>query len=565
MKKEKNRSPNIILIVIDALRARNLSCYGSERGSSPNIDKIADKGILFENVFCCWNTTDQSLTAILSGRYPRTHGIVHHGDKIKPEDLNAFQRLNVKLLSQILQQNGYTTLAIDWMARWFKKGFDYYGYKPERNLLEKFIYYFITLPYVHIRYIAVHIGLLRIYSKKRNFSLVSFWKGFSGVLRTFLFTFELARIQDAGFVTRLAERLIEKVKKEKFFLFLHYWDTHTPYNCPKKFLKKGKGHLTSKEILLAKYHGAVRYVDQQVGRLFDVLKYEKLLKDTLVIITSDHGDSLIEHEIFFDHHGLYDVTTHVPLILYYPEAFSEPKKVMGFVQHVDLAPTLCELLNIEYKDYGFDGDSLMPIIRGEKKEIRHYVFNEESYVQRKIGFRTKKFKYIFAPDGVGMCNYCQKAHGGGEELYNLENDPEEMVNIVNENKHIADKMRKELEDLIKSLNSKKQRELIRGEVFTLKEKGRLYDESLLKREFSGMRNERNEKKSTKKEKITMELSEEIMEEIKIRIQNTEFQSSEEYLSYIIHEVLKGSSSAVVRDTKEKKKIKKKMRSLGYID
>ena len=404
MKKEKNRSPNIILIVIDALRARNLSCYGGERGSSPNIAKIAGKGILFENAFCSWNTTDQSLTAILSGRYPRTHGIVHHGDKTKPEDLNAFQRLNIKLFSQILQQNGYTTLAIDWMARWFKKGFDYYGYTPERNLLEKLIYYLITLPYVQLRYMAMHIGLLRIYSKKRKFSLASFWKGFTGVMRTFLFTFELARIQDAGFVTALAEELLEKVKKEKFFLFLHYWDTHTPYNCPKKFLKRGKSHLTSKEILLSKYHGAVRYVDQQLGRLFDALKDKKLLKDTLVIITSDHGDSLTEHEIFFDHHGLYDITTHVPLILYYPEAFSEPKKVKGFVQHVDLAPTLCELLNIEYKDYGFDGVSFMPLIRREKEEIRHYVFNEESYVQRKIGFRTKKFKYIFAPDGVGMCN-----------------------------------------------------------------------------------------------------------------------------------------------------------------
>ena len=565
MKKNKHKYPNIILIVIDALRAKNLGCYGGERGSSPNIDKIADKGVLFEDVYCSWNTTDQSLTAILSGRYPRTHGIVHHGDKIKPEDLNAFETLNVRLLSQILQGNGYETLAVDWMARWFKRGFDYYGYSPERNLLRNLIYNIFTLPYVHLKYIAAHLGLLRIYSKKRRFTAASLWKGIKDIFRTFLFTFELARIQDARFVTGLAEELIKKSRKENFFLFLHYWDTHTPYNCPWNFLEKKKGHMTSKEVLLSKYHGAVRYVDQQIGRLFDVLREEKALEDTLIIITSDHGESLTEHDIFFDHHGLYDVTTHVPLILYYPKAFSEPKRVKGLVQHIDLAPTLYDLLNIKYKDYELDGASLMPLIRGEKTEIRHYAFNEESYVQRKIGFRTKKFKYIFSLDGIGMCNYCHQVHGGKEELYNLEVDPEEMVNIAVESKIIAAEMKKELDDLIKSLNSKKQKEFIRGGIFRLKEIGRLYDDSLVRREFLDMKNERNKKQSTKKEKVTLELPEELMKEIKRRIEDTEFQSSEEYLSYIILEVLKGSSSRIVQNSKEEKKIKKKLRSLGYID
>jgi arylsulfatase len=437
----KHKYPNIILIVVDALRARNLGCYGGDKESSPNIDKIADKGILFENVYCCWNTTDQSLTTILSGRYPRTHGIVHHGDKITPEDLNAFETLNVRLLSQVLQDNGYETLAVDWMARWFKRGFDYYGYNPERNFLGKLIYNIFILPYIHLRYIASHLGLLRIYSKKRRFTAASLWKGFKDVFRTFLFTFELARVQDACFITDLAEELIKKSRKENFFLFLHYWDTHTPYNCPRNFLEKKKGHVTSQEALLAKYNGAVRYVDQQIGRLFDVLKEERLLEDTLIIITSDHGESLWEHDIFFDHHGLYDVTTHVPLILYYPKAFSEPKRVKSLVQHADLAPTLYELLNIKYKDYELDGASLMPLIRGEKREIRQFVFNEESYVQRKIGFRTKKFKYILSPDGVGMCNYCQQVHGGEEELYNLEVDPEENANIAVESKIMADEMK----------------------------------------------------------------------------------------------------------------------------
>ncbi len=565
MEGNKHKYPNIILIVVDALRARNLGCYGGDGDSSPNIDNIANNGVLFENVYCSWNTTDQSLTSILSGRYPRTHGIIHHGDKVKPEDLNAFETLEARLLPQVLQENGYETLAVDWMARWFKRGFDYYGYNPERNLLKKLIYYIFTLPYVHLKYIAAHIGLLRIYSKKRSFTAPSLWKGFKDVFRTFLFTFELARIQNARFVTELAEELIKRSRKENFFLFLHYWDTHTPYNCPRNFFEKKKRNMTSKEVLLSKYNGAVRYVDQQIGRLFDSLREEGLLEDTLIIITSDHGESLTEHDILFDHHGLYDVTTHVPLILYYPKGFSEPRRMKGLVQHIDLAPTIYELLNIKYKDYELDGASLMPLIRGEKREIRQFVFNEESYVQRKIGFRTKKFKYIFSPDSVGMCNYCQQVHGGEEELYNLEVDPEEKVNIAVESKIVAEEMRQELNDLIKSLNSKKQKQFIKGGIFRLREGGRLNDYSSVKGEFSDMKNEKSEKQPAKKEKVTLELPEEVMMEIKRRIAGTEFQSSEEYLSYIINEVLKGSSSRIAQNTKAEKKTKKRLRSLGYMD
>lgn len=565
MEKNKQKNPNIILIVVDALRARNLGCYGEERYSSPNIDRIADKGVLFENVYCSWNTTDQSLTTILSGRYPRTHGIIHHGDRVEPGDLNTFESLNVRLLPQILQENGYKTIAIDWMGRWFEKGFDYYGYRLKRNFLRKLLYYTVTLPYIHLRYIAANIGLLRIYAKRRRFSIPSLWKGLRDVFQTFRFSFELARVQDSAFVTGLAQELIKKVKKEKFFLFLHYWDTHSPYYCPKKLLGEEKRPLNTKDALLSRYRGAVRYVDQQIGRLLDILKDERLIEDTLIIITSDHGESLTEHDIFFDHHGLYDVTTHVPLVLYYPKTFSEPKRVKGLVEHIDLVPTLCELLNIEYEGYNFDGMSLMPLIRGERKQMRGYVFNEESYAQRKIGLRSEKFKYIFAPDGGGICNYCQRVHGGKEEVYDLEQDPEEVVNIADRDRLTADRMRNEVGDLITSLNSKKQRELIKENIFRLREKRKLQDYNLFKREFSDMKNERNKKMPGRKEKITIELSAEIMEEINRRIQNTEFQSREEYLSYIIHEILKKSISWDERKSREEKKIKKKLRSFGYMD
>jgi arylsulfatase len=462
MHKEKARIPNIVLIVIDALRARNLGCYGAEDNPSPNIDRLAEGGVLFENAFSCWNTTDQSLTSILTGRYPRTHGITHHGDKIPPEDLRTFRKLNIPLLSEILKQNGYRTLAVDWMGRWFKSGFDDYGYTPKRNLFQKMIYSLFTLPYLHIKYMVSGIGIVKIYKKRRDVSPRTDWKTFKEVFQTFRFIFELARIHDSGFVTGLAKELIHRAKGENFFLFIHYWDTHPPYNCPRKYRTHRKIQ-NSLDLLSAKYQGAVSYVDRNLGKLLLFMKDEKLLDDSLIILTSDHGESLTEHEIFFDHHGLYDVTTHVPLILHAPKILSEAKRIEALVQHVDLVPTLCNLLGIETDGRAWDGRSLLSAISGDEEEIRDHALMEESYAERKTALRTKEYKYIYAPDGEGKCKYCQRVHGGSEELYCLTDDPEETDNRIDKDRFQAEKMRLKLANVIDALESKKQAELKKHE------------------------------------------------------------------------------------------------------
>ena len=462
MERKELKHPNIILIVIDALRARNLGCYGGETKSSPNIDALAGHGVLFKNCYSCWNTTDQSLTSIFTGRYPRTHGIIHHGDRITPEDLITFGKLQSKLMAETLKAEGFKTFAVDWMGRWFRRGFDFYGYERDRNIWQKFVHIFFTLPYVHLRYMIANISLLRIYSKKRKSSLSSKWKGLKGVWNTFRFTFELARVQDAGYVTQLARKIIEGTKNDRFFLFLHYWDTHTPYNCPKKHTDRDNPTRDSIDIIASKYKGAVSYVDGCIGELIESLKTHGILENTLIIITSDHGESLMEHGIHFDHHGLYEVTTHVPLIFHCPRLFPQPKKIEGLIQHVDLMPTLCDYLGARDSDFRFDGSSLRPLISGEKNTLRTFAFFEESYVQRKTGIRNETFKYIYAPDGIGLCKYCQKVHSGVEELYDLGADPEEINNIVSKNLSTADRMKVELERVTRRLDSRK-REILETE------------------------------------------------------------------------------------------------------
>ena len=120
------RKPNIIFIVIDALRPKNLGCYGYQKNISPNIDEISTEGLLFRDAYSTTNATDPSLTTIFSGRFCRSHGIMKHGALLQSEEVQNYLK-TVPTLPEILKHNGYKTFAIDWLGRWHTKGFDYYS------------------------------------------------------------------------------------------------------------------------------------------------------------------------------------------------------------------------------------------------------------------------------------------------------------------------------------------------------------------------------------------------------------------------------------------------------
>jgi arylsulfatase len=442
------KGSNVLLIVIDAVRARNTDMYGASSGITPTISELARDGVVFDNTYSVWNTTDQSLTSILTGKYPISHGITHHGDRVTPDNLVTFQKTGTRTIAQILKDHGYKTMAVDWMGRWFKLGFDDYGIRRRHGLATKSALY--------LKYMLDHMDIFRHYAGARTFRLPS-PEDLKGVLATFLFTRELAEIQDASLITDSAIESIKEADGKSFFLFVHYWDTHTPYHCPKRF-QTYRGRDREKR-LTDRYVGAIRYVDAQLERLFGTLKKKGLWEDTLIIVTSDHGESLTEHDIFFDHHGLYDVTTHVPLVLHHPSAFSNPRRVGGLVQHTDLVPTILDVLGIDDGAPGCDGRSLIPLVRGDVAEIHPFTYSEESYVQKKRAIRTGTHKYIQAVDGVGFCSYCQKVHSGPEELYDLERDPSEKANIIDQEPEVHQALKRELEGFVAELTLRKQKQI----------------------------------------------------------------------------------------------------------
>lgn len=459
--------PNILFILVDALRVKNLSCYGYSKFTSPNIDSLAKGGVLFESAYSCTNTTDPSITTILSGKYPRSHGVINHGPRITKKELEIIW--GTSLLPEMLKAYNYSTFAVDWLGRWHRRGYDFYGdYIPTvTDTLKK-----------QVRQLRARVPKL--------FKIKKIQK-----------KMKRKTAHNAKQITDTALKLLKMNYKTNFFMFIHYYDTHTPYSPPKgyaeKFYEQTNHGISVKEILdrsddekwrthlarclrnvpnvdyiLAQYDGCTAFTDEQVGRLLLKVNELKILDNTLIILTSDHGESLLEHEIYLDHHGLYDVSIHVPLILYSPSLLKS-KRISTFVQHVDLVPTILDMLGMGTKSLNLDGKSLLPLINGKMREIRSSIYAEESHTEKKIAVRTKDYKYIEAGSKEqAACRYCGRIHGGVRELYDLKQDPEETHNIVGERPKIENELKELLNNWIHSFRPFTEKDRIRARVKKLK-------------------------------------------------------------------------------------------------
>jgi len=442
---------NVLFILVDALRATSLGCYGYPRTTSPNIDALAQRSVLFEQAFCTVNATDPSLTTILSGLFPRTHGILHHGDQISARELACFEQRRIMLLPELLQEQGYRTYGLDWLGRWHRRGYDYYaGFNVDRTGRKKLL--------KRIRELAKRVGAYRMLKKIYYLPM----------LRSVIGKFDLYN-EDAT-LTRQAADIIRR-EERPFFLFIHYWGLHAPYNCPpasvrelsrvaspvkapsmdksfaqirnakyRAFYQQWTRDQKSFDDIITRHDGAIRQIDEQIGLLLDALRSSGKLDDTVIVLTSDHGESLVEHNILFDHHGLYDASVRVPLLIAAP-GMGE-KRVPALVQHPDIVPTVLALLGIE-TPLALDGNNLLPIISGRAAEVHDAVVIEENYYEQKECVRTLQHKLIRALSGE--CTRCGIMHGSALELYDLQQDPAEERNIAESMPKLVERLLARLE------------------------------------------------------------------------------------------------------------------------
>ena len=334
--------PSVVLITIDTVRADRMGFLGSTRGLTPQLDAFARDGVVFERSYSQAPLTPVSHATILTGTYPRFHGVRDFGIRL-PE--------SAPYLPAIFRARGYRTAAFvssiildpqSGLAPGFERGFDTYD--------------------------------------------AGFHRGKRGENR-------LGSIQRRGeeTVTR-ALAWLQANRQGPVFLWVHIWDAHDPYDPPTPFKERFAN---------APYDACIAYVDATVGKLLAGLRSADIYDSAMIAVMSDHGESLGEHGE--DTHGvfLYDSTIRVPLLLKFPNTKFAKQKVSARANLADVAPTVLDAIQVPIAAE-MQGQSLIPLIGA--KDVRDRIsFAENEYPHRGFGWsslealRTENFLFVKAP------------------------------------------------------------------------------------------------------------------------------------------------------------------------
>ena len=378
---KQHARPNIILITLDTTRADRMGFLGSDRGLTPNLDALAKQGAVFTHAYSQVPLTTPSHAAILTGTYPQFNQV---------RELQAPLNPKIPYLPDLLRRSGYQTgaflgsiiLAPKLNAQGFDRGFSTYDapFRPQKA------------------------GENRYEGEERRADAVV----------------------DSGL------RWLAKKRPGPFFLWLHFYDPHAPYDPPEPYKTK-----YTKE----PYDGEIAYVDSVVGRFISSLKAQKLYDSAVIAVMADHGEAFGEHGERFHGIFLYDTTIHVPFFVKLPGAQFASTRVESRVGLVDVAPTLLEEAGLHPT---MQGHSVLPLIRtavraGDSKQWgERKIYSESEYPSISFGWsplyalRSGKYLYVAAPQ---------------RELYDQERDPAGEHNLAVSSGAIADTLLSQLSDL----------------------------------------------------------------------------------------------------------------------
>ncbi|MBD3389248.1 MAG: sulfatase-like hydrolase/transferase [Candidatus Altiarchaeales archaeon] len=390
---------NVVIITVDALRADHLGCYGYVRNTSPNIDKLAENSVLFEQAAVQWPKTSPSMASMHTGTYGHTNGVMR-GCKMRLHQDNT-------ILAEALKGEGYATggfVANSNLASFynFDQGMDVHVFPDESCQWGVNCSVPAELLYSHI------------------------------------------------------SRFLDGVGEGKFYLWAHFIDPHAPYTPPQPYndlfiddeyygyeelefdyseecednfmhrpcVRVKEGNHTNHHHYVAQYDGEIAYADHYIGLLMDKLEADGMLDDTLVILTADHGESLGDHDFYYEHGLLpYDACSRVPLMISHPNL---PKgRSMGeVVGLIDVMPTTLDFIGAKIPEI-VEGESLFPLIfTGEGHD--RYVYSEAGYQENYMrSVRDSRWKLIYVPSNW------DRGHTQGSifELYDVIEDPSETENL----------------------------------------------------------------------------------------------------------------------------------------
>lgn len=374
---------NVLLITIDTLRADALGTYGQPRPTSPHLDRIARDGVVFEHCLTAAPNTLPSHATILTGKYPYSHGVRSNVGYLLPS-------ANVTLAER-LSEAGYVTAAeiaapvIGRQTR-IDQGFQHW-----RDTLT---------PGVVLKTTRVETP-----------------EGFKKL--------ELQE-RDAADITKRGVELLRRHRMQPFFLWLHYFDPHEVYVPP-------PAHANA--IPDSYYHAEVRFADEQVGRVLRELERLGLRERTLVVVTSDHGEGLGQHEEKTHTFLVYDTTMRVPLIVWGPREILAGSRVTGVVRTADIAPTILDFIGLPPIE-GASGASLHGLATGARTSVPTTAYGESLELHLTFGADILRF------ERQGRWKYIHKPV---PELFDLVADPRELENLAARHPERVEEMKTRLQ------------------------------------------------------------------------------------------------------------------------
>lgn len=386
---EVSASPNVVLMLLDALRPDHLSVYQHKNNASPHIDNISEDSVVFKNAYTQSTFTREAVASLLTSLYPLTHnvGYIHK------------MSYDITTVPEILKQFDYQTTAFT------ANGF-----------------------------INKDSGILQGFDKIIELFRYAYWGPHNST-------------PAEAFIPAFDEWLLRNYKG-KFFIYMHFMQPHEPYQAPKSFrifsykdkpsvldgstfnrnkVKEKEIAITSDDIQHMKnlYDDNIYYIDYIIGKLIHKLYLLDLYQNTMIIILSDHGDEFMEHGGFSHSMHLYDECLHIPLIIKTPNALYKKKIIKSMAQLIDIGNTILDVLGTN-RSIG-QGKSLFPLISDSSgiKEIHSAI-----YASRKsfIALRTYRYKYI------------EDTKTKERQLYDVIKDQTEQFNIANSNADIVQQL-----------------------------------------------------------------------------------------------------------------------------
>lgn len=368
---------NLLVVTLDTTRADRLGAYGFNRGVTPHLDRMAQESVVFEHATAAVPLTFPSHTTIFTGQYPTRHGIRDNG--------GFFLDASATTLAEVMKGAGYATGGFigAWVleSRWgLAQGFDKYSDQFDLS-----------------KYKVISLGTVQKTGEE---------------------------------VVNDALSWLDTVKGGKFFGWVHLYDPHTPYEPPEPFASQFPNQ---------PYLGEMAYADSQVGRLLDWLSANDLDKNTVVVVTADHGESLGDHGEATHAYFVYDSTMHVPLIIRTP--WNDRGRNASMVSSADIFPTILDLLGLPPAKEPIDGVSLSPGILDADTAVGGSAYSETYFTRYHFGWqhlrslRNAEYTYVDAPE---------------PELYDRRTDPGETSNIYKAYSARAEPLRLEIEALART-------------------------------------------------------------------------------------------------------------------